>query len=274
MTAENQSQSLEQLIEAVGQLALTLDASERRRAALSKRIRWGAAAAVVMLVFGASISFDNFKSAYAANGGTPGSGSCDTLDCQIQPISEFFQMMNGLMGGMMQSPDVRRYMYQKYGDLQAKVNEKQRSYAELTGAGSLDIMSCGQPSVYDQCPEGGNQQCRDAVNTICGDDPWIKQALRDRFPALAGQTVVDMALLVRRLRADSDEFRDYLNTHNMTDRKGGPIAVVAEELQLMNRALGAVPIMASEMSIMNRQMSVMSHSVGSTMGWKGNNMPW
>ena len=277
MTAENQSKSLEQLSEAVGQLALALAASERRRAALSKRIRWGAAAAVVMLAFGASVSFDDFKSAYAANGGgAPGGGSCNTLDCQIQPISMFFQMMNGLMGGMMQSPDVRRYMYLEYDDFRARsdeFSEKQNSYVALTGAEPLDIMSCGQASVYDQCP-ADNQQCREAVDSLCSDAQWIGRALQDRFPALAGQTVVDMALLVRRLRADSDEFRDYLDTHNMTDRKGGPIAVVAEELHLMNQALRAVPAMASEMNAMNHQMSVMSYSVGSTMGRIGNIMPW
>jgi hypothetical protein len=50
--------------------------------------------------------------------------------------------------------------------------------------------------------------------------------------------------------------------------------MVARELHLMNQALRAVPIMATEMNAMNHQMSVMSYSVGSTMGRMGNIIPW
>ena len=278
MTTDRQPQTLEQLTEACGQLALALAASERRRDTLYKRIRWGTAAVVLMMAVGTIISFDKFKPVYAADDGSPESSACNTLDCQIQPISTFFQMMNELMGGMIQSADVHRYMYQEHSDFRSVANKletKQRSYAELTGTESLDIMSCNKPSVYNQCPsDTGNEQCREVVDAICGDALWMRQTLQERFPALAGQTVVDMALLVRRLRADSDEFRNYLDAHNMADRKGGPIALVADELHLMNQALRAVPIMANEMNAMNHQMSVMSRSVGSTMGRMGSMMPW
>ncbi len=41
VTAEDRPESLEQLAETVGQLAQALAASERRRATLSQRVRWG-----------------------------------------------------------------------------------------------------------------------------------------------------------------------------------------------------------------------------------------
>lgn len=277
MTAEDQSQSLEQLTKAVSQLAAALATSERRRSILSKRIRWTAASAVVMLAMGASMGFDHFKSAYAANGGgAPGGDSCNTLDCQLKPVSAFFMMMNKLMEGMVMSPDVHRYMYREYADFRAKadaLSKNQASYAALAGGEELDMSRCEPSPAYDNCP-AGNQQCPGLVDSICDDARWIGLALQKRFPALAGQTVVDMALVARRLRSDSDEFRDYLDSHDMADREGGPIAVVAQELHLMNQALRAVPIMASEMNAMNHQMSVMSYSVGSTMGRMGNIMPW
>ena len=42
---------------------------------------------------------------------------------------------------------------------------------------------------------------------------------------------------------------------------------IKQELRMMNGALLSVPAMANEMNVMNRQMSVMSYSVGSTMGF-------
>ncbi len=277
MTAENQTKSLEQLADTVGQLAQALAASECRRVALSKRIRWGAAVVLVMLGLGVFITFSDLKSAHAANsGGAPGAGSCNTVECQMQPISMFFGMMLQLMEGMMRSDDVHRYMYRVHEDFRTKVDElkqAQKVYVELTGAEPLDPASCSHPSVDDKCP-ADSKQCRGAVKTVCDNAQWMGQALQQRFPALAGQTVVDMALLVRRLREDSDQFRDYLAARNMQDPKGGPVAAVAQELHLMNRALAAVPAMAREMNAMNHQMSVMSYSVGSTMGRMGSVMPW
>ena len=79
------------------------------------------------------------------------------------------------------------------------------------------------------------------------------------------------AALVHRLRRDSDLLR-----HTINDI-GGPSATlkgIEKELHLMNAAMMSIPVMAGEMGAMNRQMSVMSYSVGSTMGRMGNIMPW
>lgn len=87
----------------------------------------------------------------------------------------------------------------------------------------------------------------------------------------AGQTVVDGAALIHRLRRDSDLLR------RTVDDIGGVkemLQSIQQELHLMNVALISVPAMANEMNVMNRQMSVMSYSVGSTMGRMGNIMPW
>ena len=106
-----QTQSLEQLTDAVSQLTLAAAASERRRMALSRRLRWALALAVV-LTAGAVFRSESVIPAYAAGSGASGQeGSREGLACQIEPITMFFRMMNGLMGGMMQSEDVERYMY-------------------------------------------------------------------------------------------------------------------------------------------------------------------
>jgi hypothetical protein len=52
------------------------------------------------------------------------------------------------------------------------------------------------------------------------------------------------------------------------------IPVMAVEMGEMDSKMHAMPAMANEMNAMNRNMSVMSHSVGNTMGRMGNIMPW
>ena len=86
-----------------------------------------------------------------------------------------------------------------------------------------------------------------------------------------GQTVVDAAALVHRLRRDSDLLR-----HTVNDIGGvkKTLEGIKNELSTMNMAMRGIPIMAGEMGIMNRQMSIMSYGVGSTMGRMGNIMPW
>ncbi len=271
MTAENQPPTLQELNETLNRLTFALAASERRHASMVRWVRWGALALFAAIALSASVNLDRFNTAF----GTPGNAvePCSTLDCQLQPVSRFFGMMNELMGGMMQSRDVEAYMYGRYPDYRKKVETiKARQEIYKSGAGQeLDVKQCAE--LPDSGCPAGDEECLQAAKEICADFAWIMGAMQERFPALAGQTIVDMALLVRRLREDSDEIRKLAKRMNIAS-PGGPVGLVALELSKMNRALDAVPAMANEMNVMNRQMSVMSHSVGSTMGRMGSMMPW
>ncbi len=97
------------------------------------------------------------------------------------------------------------------------------------------------------------------------------QEVMEGITMAGGQAIVDAAVLVHRLRRDSDYVRRKIH------QVGGPDQVlrgIENELNRLNIAMAAVPAMANEMNVMNRQMSVMSYSVGSTMGRMGSIMPW
>ena len=105
------------------------------------------------------------------------------------------------------------------------------------------------------------------------DNP--QQAYLSTYMNVAGQVLVDGAVVMKRVREDSDA------VHEKLQQWGGPSVAlhrvlkgINEDLVRLNVALAAVPAMATEMNVMNRQMSVMSHSVGSTMARMGSIMPW
>jgi hypothetical protein len=92
-----------------------------------------------------------------------------------------------------------------------------------------------------------------------------------RWTALALRVIVGSATLIHRIRRDSHRFRGVIA------QLGGvkeTLASMQTELHHLNSALIAVPAMANEMNMMNRQMSVMSQSIGSTMGRMGSWLPW
>ena len=85
------------------------------------------------------------------------------------------------------------------------------------------------------------------------------------------QVLVDAAAVVHRFRRDSDHFRGLINYIGGTNDllKG-----IKTELNHMNGMLAAIPPMGHEVHLMNRQMSVMTYSMGSTMGRMGSIIPW
>jgi hypothetical protein len=99
----------------------------------------------------------------------------------------------------------------------------------------------------------------------------MKKLMEGTFMA-AGQTIIDGAVLVHRLRRDSDFLRG--KVINQIGGTNDLLQGIKDELGRMNGMLVAIPAMANEMNAMNRQMSVMTHGVGSTMGRMGNMMPW
>ncbi len=59
------------------------------------------------LALGVSIALEDFKSAHTADsGGAPGAGSCNTVECQMPPVSMFWMKMLRLLQGMMRLDDV------------------------------------------------------------------------------------------------------------------------------------------------------------------------
>ncbi len=109
----------------------------------------------------------------------------------------------------------------------------------------------------------------------------LKKYMRDEYAdmkrvmegtLMAGaQSVVDAAVLVHRLRRDSDFFRTKLFQTRRIDKV---LDSIGFELDIMNHAMSLMPTMAAEMNMMNRNMSVMSYSMGSTAGRMGSMMPW
>lgn len=125
-----------------------------------------------------------------------------------------------------------------------------------------------------QSPDVQNSaQLQQYVKAIMQQNPGIDRqtAFQMAFAQAAGQVFVDTAILLKRLRQDSDVFRGKVKEVGGTNAL---LAGIEKELARLNVALASVPVMAGEMNVMNRQMSVMSYSVGSTMGRVGSIMPW
>jgi hypothetical protein len=125
-----------------------------------------------------------------------------------------------------------------------------------------------------QSPDVQNsEQIQQYVKAIRQQNPGIDRqtAFQMAFARAEGQVFVDAGILLKRLREDSDAFRGKLKQGGGTNAL---LAGIENELARLNVALASVPAMAGEMNVMNRQMSVMSYSVGSTMGRMGSVMPW
>jgi hypothetical protein len=100
--------------------------------------------------------------------------------------------------------------------------------------------------------------------------PYLKAVMESSLMA-GGQAIVDMAVLIHRLRRDSDWLREKILDSGSVS---AVVAGIASELDELNLAMRSVPFMAAEMNLMNRNMAAMSYSMGSTMGRMGNIMPW
>ncbi len=254
----------------VTQLTALLAASERRYAAMTKSFRWLAILIIAGVISAASVGFSLMDVAVATNNASDSAdegrrSACNPMDpasmrtkeCAFEQVSNFFFKMNHMMEGMMASEDVIRGVASHNPDVYAasrtfiKVSEEIKQFHKENP---------GKP-ISKELIEKRVQEIRKLTPLLMED-----------FPSVAGQIVVDFAVLVKRLREDSDDFRNYL--YGNVPNPSSPIGMVARELRLMNGALAAVPAMATQMDLMNRNMASMTHSMGSTMGRMGSWMPW
>jgi hypothetical protein len=225
MNAQHPTESAEHLKDIVGQLVQALERSERRHATLERSLRWGVLAFVAFVAAVFSAGFNLLGPAYAQQGLANGGDIVQALN-NINRNLEIFGTMQGMMQGVLQSPDVQN-----------------------------------------------SEQIKGYVKAIMQQNPGIdrQKAFQMAFAQAAGQVLVDTAILVKRLRQDSDVFRGRVKGVGGTNAL---LAGIEKELARLNVALASIPAMAGEMNVMNRQMSVMSYGVGSTMGRMGSIMPW
>lgn len=231
MSTPAQSSDLEQLTRTVTALAQSLERSERRHAHLSRAVRWGSLAVLAILITGATLIANRMGLAHAQGQGGGGFPQAGTTVEALNNINNNLAVL-GMMGGMLQQaqPAIEQAMMGN-PDVQAYV----KAYLESHG--------------IEPTPENMMAYSTKAV---------IESGV---------STMVDVVVLMQRIRQDSNAFRDFIE---------GPTPVLEgleRELKLMNVALASVPAMAVQMDLMNRNMASMTHSMGSTMGRMGSWMP-
>lgn len=228
MPAAPQNPELQQLTKTVAALTEALARSERRHAHIARSLRWGGLILVTLMAGVGALVAERTGIAVAQTGGIP---EATTVVEALNRIDQKLALF-GMMGETMQ---------------------------QLT------------PAITSAM--GGNPEVREAV-----DDYLRAQKLpltddnRRAYTApvivnSAVTTMVDMVVLMQRIREDSNAFRDFV---------GGPIPALRgleHELHLMNGALASVPAMAVQMDFMNRNMASMTNSIGSTMGRMGTWLP-
>jgi len=269
MTAQAQTDSLQQLHETVTQLANALSASERRHAAMARTVRWGALAITTIMVTLAYISSDIFK-AYASQ-----VGFWDQVEKQISAAPP---QLDGIMMSLMQTKELNAALVKVMQSASQIATVETPGYVKCTEARENGDELCYASAAVEDLgeyflDEQGQPPMPPATNDPMNPEyqQYMKKLMEGTFMA-AGQTLIDGAVLVHRLRRGSDFLRG-----KVINQMGGTnelLKGIRDELSHMNGMMMAIPAMATEMNAMNRHMSVMSHGVGSTMGRMGNIMPW
>ena len=273
MTAQTQT-DLQQLTATVARLSEAVAAGERRHANTMRGIRWVAMAFIVLVSAVVYASSDLIK-AYAAQIKNPWAIAEDQI--AAAPPS-----LDGILMSLMGTKE-----------LSGAVVKVMQSAAMIASQETISYLQCEEKRSLMKPEEQANTLCfsRAAVEDLGmyyldadGKLPqppgpgsseqeqmaYAKKMMQGTLMA-AGQAIVDGAALVHRLRRDSDLLR-----HTVNDIGGlnQALSGIEHELHLMNGMMRSIPVMAGEMNVMNRQMSVMSYSVGSTMGRMGDIMPW
>jgi hypothetical protein len=265
---------LQQLTETVARLSEALAASERRHAAVARTVRWGALSFVV-LVAAVAYAASDWINAYAneiknrwALMEQQIAGQPPTLDKILMSLMSSTEMQGALVKVLQSSSAIaaqETLSYLKCTQDRERLPPKERdaklcfSHTSVEDLGEFFLNSDGKLPR----PPGPDASQQEQM-------AYATKMMEGSLMA-AGQTVVDGAALIHRLRSDSDLLR------RTVDDIGGvkeTLKGIKQELHMMNGALISVPAMANEMNVMNRQMSVMSYSVGSTMGRMGNILPW
>ena len=260
---------LQQLTETVQRLSEAMAASERRRESMARMVRWVSLSVIVMVV-GAGYVVSDWARVYASQMPT-----WNQIEGQIsnQPPS-----LNGILQSLGSVKEIEGAI--------VKALQSAATIATIETQGYLECTNLSEE-------ERGNRLCTSRTNVADlgdfflddsgklpappgpGSSPQQQAAygkkLMEGTLMSTGQVLVDAAVLLHRVRRDSDLAR------TTVDSIGGVEALMKglnEELAQLNRLMVAIPAMANEMHVMNGQIGIMSHGVGSTMGRMGNIIPW
>ena len=277
-TIQNQEKSLQQLNETVTQLANAVAASERRHAAMSRTVRWGA---LVFVVFVAAIGYaaSDMILAYANQ-----QRWWNQIEGGIahQPPEMVQDPTQNTVGGILMSLAGTEALdaalvkvLQSAAAIAATEVQSTQGFLDCVNSKPLNPSEKSQgPLCFSKAAveDLGQYYLDDEGKMPVLEDPQDKQAvmkyntkmMEATFMA-AGQIVVDSAVLVHRLRRDSDYLRSRAEDPGLSGIKN--------ELARLNHVLLAVPAMANEMNVMNHHMATMSYSMGSTMGRMGDIFP-
>ncbi|CAK0763784.1 conserved hypothetical protein [Gammaproteobacteria bacterium] len=228
------SATLDQVTTSLTLLTAALASAEQRTARLERIVRWGALVFVAFLGIASMLVYNPMGVAFA------------TL---TEPSSDAKRVADAL-----ENINNNLAVFGQVGQLGAILG-KEVPMAIMNNKDTWNLIKINHPN---ECKE-------DTDKPNCMKD----YAMSDIVGSMVNVTA-NMMVLIGRIRWNSDKVREFLSAAS-----DGPsfLDAIGKELHLMNTALASVPIMAIQMDAMNRQMSVMSYSVGSTMGRMGNWMP-
>jgi hypothetical protein len=265
---------LQQLTETVTRLSEALAASERRHSAMAQAIRWGALTFIVLVAATAYAASDMVK-AYAANS--------FTWDQAQKMIAKENPKLDSILMSFMDSKELTGTIVKVMQSASMLAAHETNSYLacvderqKLPTQEERDNKLCYSKAAVEDLGMFYLDDNNELPNPPTPDaSPQEKMAYNMKMMEgtlmAAGQSIVDGAALIHRLRRDSDLVR---NTVNEIGGVSDLLRGIKSELHMMNGMLTSIPAMANEMNVMNRQISVMSYSVGSTMGRMGSVMPW
>lgn len=265
---------LQQLTETVTRLSEALAVSDRRHKAMVQAIRWGALTFIVLVGAMAYAASDMVK-AYAAN--------ALTWDQAQQMIAKEDPKLDGILMSFMDSKELTGTLVKVMQSASMLASHETNSYLDCveernglaTEEERKNKLCYSRAAVEDlgefYLDDNNKLPIPPGPDAAPQEKMDYNMKLMEGTLMAAGQSIVDGAVLIHRLRRDSDLLRKTVS------EIGGVNALlrgINNELRMMNGMLTSIPAMANEMNVMNRQISVMSYSVGSTMGRMGNIMPW
>ena len=260
---------LQQLTDTVHRLSEAVAASERRRRTMAQAIRW-ASLSVIVVIAGIGYVASDWAKAYASQMPT-----WNQVEGQIanQPPS---------LNGILQSLGATR-------EIQGAIVKALQSAATIATNETASYLACqntpkeerkgrlcsAQTHVKDLgeffLDDNGNLPAPPGPDASQPQQMAYGKKLMEATLMATGQSIVDAAVLLHRVRRDSDLVR------STVDSLGGVEKLtmgIYQELAKLNRLMTAIPAMANEMHVMNSQIGVMSRSVDSTMGRMGTIIPW
>jgi hypothetical protein len=231
MSGEIQSSDLQALNETIRQLQETMQQKESNYEQLANAVRWGVLGFVAAIIMTGFVINDRISTAYAQT--SEGLGQAQDVVDALNDINANLAIFGMVGQTLNQASPVIKDAMQNNKDIQ----DQTKQYLEHRG------IPVNEENMGKYAPAA-------VVDNVV-------------------TTVVDVGILMQRVRQDSNQFRDLIENDPAVALSG-----IQQELEVLNRALSSVPVMAAQMDVMNRNMASMTHSMGSTMGRMGSWAPW